>query len=29
LIADIPWQEKPDAETISKDFDSFFVIPNT
>ena len=29
LMADISWQEKPDAETISKGFDSTFVIPNT
>ena len=29
FMADIPWQEKPDAETISKDFDPSFVIPNT
>lgn len=29
LMADIPWQERPDAETISKGFDPTFVIPNT
>ena len=29
LIADIPWQEKPDAVEVSRNFDSSFVIPNT
>ena len=28
LIADIPWQEKPDAAEVSRDFDSSFVIPD-
>ena len=28
FMADIPWQEKPDAATISQDFDSSFVIPS-
>ena len=29
LVADIPWQENPNAVEISRDFDSSFVIRNT